>query len=415
MSRNLDLEILAKRVSCDSHNQLTRNIQPLGYPSPSDIDAQSPEAKSRAVTLVEERDSYPEDNKLDDNSSACLTVSRSSKAAKNNSQARNMSNQVCTRTENIRHSIGPYIYYPTSTYHTQLSEIKDQVSEPQQPDHPVSKTEVQQAIAQAIHSMPARTTTKAVPVPEHATTHGISDVVVSLRGGGLDSDWPQPKKHQPETRRPIQGLLLTRPSPPVGDDDGPQDDDDGAMPASTPPRFPGSVTTTKRKATYFDPPFTSFRALPTEVKLSTLSYLRGEPVMEWARNLGLPLMDMFWYFRCCVLLLCEDENSGLSAVLHDPVAYARFRDGLNPNFLAPDDDFVQSVRAQNRCLDVRLQDPYQRLRLVFAFRTVDFPAIMEEGKDEEVVSGGGNASEGTERDEGGIGVYSGLGDLDMST
>ncbi|KAI0451386.1 hypothetical protein F5B21DRAFT_487371 [Xylaria acuta] len=281
----------------------------------------------------------------------------------------------------------------------------------QQPSHLFSKAELPQSMARAVHGMPAETLAKPLAAPKQHPRQKSSGAAVSLRGGGFDSGRPQRKKHQPETSQPH--APLAQPPPMVGSN-GAQE-----APTPTPTRavFPGlakekpppTAATTKRKIAYFNPPFTSFQTLPFDVQLSTLSYLRGQPATDWARDLGLPLLDMFRHLRCCVLLFCEDENPALPAVLRDPVAYARFRDGLNPNFLAPDDDFVQSVRGRNPCLDARLKNPHQRWRIVLAFRTVDFPAVME-GKGEEAMSGGEDRDEEKMRDD-----SLGLGDLDMTT
>ncbi|RYC53618.1 hypothetical protein CHU98_g12590 [Xylaria longipes] len=407
MSKNLNPDIPTKPVSCDILSHLAANSSPQGSPSPSDIAAQSLGARFRAVAFIKKRESYLEgENPYDDSSAlrhpgsrtACPTVLRPSKPADSNNPAQKFSNQVRARKD----SSDPY--YPTSTYRAQQGENDENV--PERSDHPVTENK-QRATAEFIRSMPVEALTKTLVALKHPIQNN-SDAAVSLRGGDLNSDWCQRKKHEPEITPP--DTPFAQPSPTVGSN-GPQD---ATTPAPTRSVFPGLAskpTATERDtAAYFDSASTRFQALPIDAQLSTLSYLQGDPAMDRARDLGLPLMDMFRCLWYCVLLLCEDENPALRSVLRDPVLYARFRDGLNSNFLAPDDDFVQSARAQNPCLDARLKDPYQRWRIILAFRTVDFPAVAEKGEGEDAMSGGEKG------DEEKIEVdSSGLGDMEMST
>ncbi|KAI1747176.1 hypothetical protein F4782DRAFT_449419 [Xylaria castorea] len=269
-----------------------------------------------------------------------------------------------------------------------------------------------------MHGMPVQSIMKAI-INLTDRNQNNSDAVLSLRSGYDSSVEPsQRKKHQPDTLRPHTPYAQLFPA--VRNN---RRQASTTTPAAPKPFvFPGLVSSNnnnsnnnkKRKTAYFGPPFTRFQALSNDAQQSTHNYLRGDPATNWAVDLGLPLMDMFRDLRCCVLLLCEDENPGLRAVLRDPVAYARFRDGLNPNFLAPDGDFVRGVRELSPGLDARLRDPYQRWRIVLAFRTVDFPAVVEEseseGEGEDAVADGENWDEET------IGVDSlGSGDLEMST
>ncbi|KAI1738709.1 hypothetical protein F4680DRAFT_467087 [Xylaria scruposa] len=133
----------------------------------------------------------------------------------------------------------------------------------------------------------------------------------------------------------------------------------------------------KDESPYFTLPYTTFRACPIRVQRSTVEYLRGVPVNDWPRQMGLPLMEMFRHLRCCVLLLLEDENPGLHVVLRDPECYEEFRDGLSPNFLTADDDeIVDYLRGHHPALDARLRCPGQRWRILLALRNVYFPFLM---------------------------------------
>ncbi|KAI0438604.1 hypothetical protein F4803DRAFT_85695 [Xylaria telfairii] len=315
----------------------------------------------------------------------------------------------------------------------------------------ISYVEMEQEFTRRLESMPGNTpakTSRLSELPEEQA--GSGDKEVSLRGGGLDDDddddddddeWPYNNEDTPT--RPQRHVRFAEPEPTTFTEDNnslsfPQ------SPASVlvrknnntlnypPPRvvFPGMMaaiaasdpfasTTSKRKASDLAAAAaaSNFQMLPLNMQRRALSYLRGDAATGWAHDVGLPLMDMFQQLRACVLLLCEDENPALARdVLRDADAYARFRDGLNPNFLAPDDEFVRSVRAENACLDARLKDPYQRWKIVLAFRTVDFPALAETGD-----GAADGAGEDTPEEDMGGGKENvlpreiGLGDLDMST
>ncbi|KAI0188660.1 hypothetical protein EV127DRAFT_433984 [Xylaria flabelliformis] len=155
----------------------------------------------------------------------------------------------------------------------------------------------------------------------------------------------------------------------------------------------------KRRASYFDHPLTTFRALHINVQTTTKDYLRGAPAEEWARGLGLPIPQMFFHLRICVLLLLEFENPGLRTILRDEEFYEDFKTGLSRNNLAPDSDFVQEVMDWHPALDARLRSAGQRWLIALACHKVDFPSVMEnEATMFENVRVGPNVSEDKEID-----------------
>ncbi|KAH8159685.1 hypothetical protein CIB48_g8561 [Xylaria polymorpha] len=225
------------------------------------------------------------------------------------------------------------------------------------PDPRISTAELEREYNKRLNSMRASAlakTTRLSELPEQADS---DDAEVSLRGGGLDDDddeWPYHQRHhhnndQGTPTRPQRHVRFVSPSSSTPEDatrNFPKSPSSvvfpGMVSASDYPPTSSSNNSTKRKASNssdFATAATNFQMLPLNVQLRTLNYLRGDPATGWAYDLGLPLMDMFQQLRACVLLLCEDENPALARdVLRDGAAYARFRDGLNPNFLAPDDD-----------------------------------------------------------------------------
>lgn len=430
-------------------------------------------------------ESHREDDKTYDNHGQDQDPALKDPDSKAACPTQKMSNEVRTRNCNIRQANNPC--HPTSTYHKQQGESGGKVSEPQNSGHPISDDKPQESTAEFLSGMSIEWIIEALmPFPEPPPDPRIStaelereynkrlnsmrasalakttrlselpeqadsdDAEVSLRGGGLDDDddeWPYHQRHhhnndQGTPTRPQRHVRFVSPSSSTPEDatrNFPKSPSSvvfpGMVSASDYPPTSSSNNSTKRKASNssdFATAATNFQMLPLNVQLRTLNYLRGDPATGWAYDLGLPLMDMFQQLRACVLLLCEDENPALARdVLRDGAAYARFRDGLNPNFLAPDDEFVQSVRAGNACLDARLKDPYQRWRIVLAFRTVDYPALLgeEEGRElgEEDMASDDDAAGGedvvddddddeVDGDKENVRPRSlGLGDLDMST
>ncbi|CAJ2508708.1 Uu.00g137340.m01.CDS01 [Anthostomella pinea] len=68
------------------------------------------------------------------------------------------------------------------------------------------------------------------------------------------------------------------------------------------------------------------------------SYLSEVPLDYLSQHLDMPLIDLIPRMQLYVVLHCENENAGLDQTLKDPVSYAKFCNGLSPNFMKADDD-----------------------------------------------------------------------------
>ncbi|KAI0164609.1 hypothetical protein GGR57DRAFT_449893 [Xylariaceae sp. FL1272] len=210
-------------------------------------------------------------------------------------------------------------------------------------------------------------------MPHQLTTGSDSTgETMSLRGGGTWSDWECVK------RRKISAWVPDFKSPRLKTD---LDSTIAAMNALEIYR-PGAES---RSADCLDssrlhrichPTPSTYQALPSTLRVATRSYLRGSLMYDWSRKLNMPLMDMFLYLRFCLIMLLEAENPDLRAITRDPYNFQRFRSGLSQNFLISDSWFVVQVRKANPKLHYRLCDLSKRVRIYFAFHTVDFPQIM---------------------------------------
>ncbi|KAI0114325.1 hypothetical protein GGR51DRAFT_577363 [Nemania sp. FL0031] len=203
--------------------------------------------------------------------------------------------------------------------------------------------------------------------PVHAYTHpnhSALKVVLSLRGGGDNGGNESPsKKLRPEGSGRYRLNTLTT--------------DTSTDKWSAPQPVPPPTNRTINPNRYFSNAFSTFQALPTYLQLYTQGYLKGEAAVGWATQLALPLMEMLERLRYCVLLLCEAENPTLRHITRSPGRYTMFRNGVSANCVAQDDDaFVQAVRRNHPNLDRRLRRPHERMRILWALRTVDFPKLM---------------------------------------
>ncbi|CAJ2512480.1 Uu.00g054950.m01.CDS01 [Anthostomella pinea] len=105
------------------------------------------------------------------------------------------------------------------------------------------------------------------------------------------------------------------------------------------------------------------------------SYLSQVPLDYLSYNLDVPLVDLIPRMQLYVVLFCENDNAGLlDKILKDAVSYAKFCNGLSPNFMEADDEFVVAVRAEHGALDARMADPLQRHQIRLAFRNTNFRA-----------------------------------------
>ncbi|KAI0875941.1 hypothetical protein GGS24DRAFT_514825 [Hypoxylon argillaceum] len=263
----------------------------------------------------------------------------------------------------------------------------------QQSDHLRLDTKPPKPVSKAAYLIPPEPV--AQPGPRNTKPNGrVSSSALSLRGGGSDTEYPESKRPRPESAR--RHGLLSQPSMPstttttttittttpnniatihgigAGIYNLP------ALPPrhlNRPPRHRRTTTTTLTIT-----PATTFATLPPHLQLYTRAYLRGEPAAAWTHDLGdAPLMTMFLTLRACALLLCEAESPGLRRVVRDAALYARLRDGLSAHCLEGGDEFVRGVRGENPGFDERLRRPHERMRIVWALETVDFPRMMGEG------------------------------------
>ncbi|KAI3319545.1 hypothetical protein HD806DRAFT_548118 [Xylariaceae sp. AK1471] len=270
-------------------------------------------------------------------------------------------------------------YHPVPTTHVpQYGESDfDIVPHSQESKDSLPNTKLPQPVTTKTLGIPTQTAVETVFIKTRLDMGGL-DVMLSLRGGGGDISWLQPKKLGTDKSGPYRfsSLSLSR---------GVTDEDPSSLSTlePTPPRVLSSdnrinTKTTKQRSRVA---FSSFENLRPSVQSATQGYLRGEAMTDSTENMDMPLMDMFLHLRLCVLLLCEYENPLLHKITRSPTKYAMFRDGLNKNFLEKDDDFVRKARAENPKLNLRLNRLSERLRIVFAFQTVNFPAIMAGGQD----------------------------------
>jgi hypothetical protein len=216
---------------------------------------------------------------------------------------------------------------------------------------------------------------------------GGLDVVLSLRGGGGGIGWSQSKR--PSTDRSGLHCFSSLSSSRRAIDGTPSSSPNIKPTPPHPILLPDNLTNTETTKSFSEIVFSSFDNLLPSVQMATDCYIRGEVVTGLAQSMHMPLMDLFLHLRLCVLLLCESENPRFQEITRSSTKYAMFRNGLNKNFLEKDDQFVRKVRAENPKLDLRLNRWSERLRIVFAFQTINFPAIMG-GRQDTVsdVSGG---------------------------
>ncbi|TGJ83282.1 hypothetical protein E0Z10_g5501 [Xylaria hypoxylon] len=362
--------------------------------APFDIDKPSPDARSRATLFLEKYNTQHRDGESNDEQSCPSSLPSS------------------TPSESVRLSNVVNCNSWSETTPDQKRADEDEIKQVTVYCHHVPSNESGQSRNANTSGAITRTFEDAMP-PDTWENKGITNIRLSLRGGGSDTIWAQPKDKQ--RGRPTLSYRgggghaalkangtnkLQRPeatAPPLSSSSS-------SSSAFSPSSDPSSVSSKS-----FITPVAQFKFFSASMQSATYSYLAGDVATHPASDLSMPLMEMFHYLRYSLLLLIESENPPLKDMMRSTAEYARFRDGLSASPLLPDSAFVVGVRGENPRLDGRLGIWWERMRIVWAFQTVDFPGLMhrlEEPKSE------GDGEEDKEPKRAKI-DWSGLGDLDM--